>query len=298
MSSQDGGTVPPDAHSAGPPVCYRHPGRETYVQCSRCVRPICPDCMVSASVGFQCPECVREGAKTIRLPKTTLGGKVHTDSGLATQILIGINVVIFLLVQVEPNQFLDRYVLRAFTGGQGGAGVAEGGWYRLLSATFLHQQALHILLNMIMLYMFGRPLEAYLGRARFVTLYVISGLGGSAASYMFNSPEVGSLGASGAVIGLVGALLVVERRMRSNTPGVLIYLAILLLPGLLIDGIDWRAHAGGLVVGGVLGAAASYAPAKQRTAVQVGTSVAVLVLLVAVVAYRTQSLRDQFNGFF
>ncbi len=75
--------------------------------------------MISASVGFQCPECVREGAKTIRQPKTTLGGKIHDDSGLVTQILIGINVVIFLLVQVEPNEFLDRFVLRAFTGRAG-----------------------------------------------------------------------------------------------------------------------------------------------------------------------------------
>jgi membrane associated rhomboid family serine protease len=296
VASEDGGAGPPGAESApGPPVCFRHTDRETYVTCSRCERPICPDCMISASVGFQCPECVREGNKTIRPPRTALGGRVHADNGLVTQALIAINVVIFLLVQADPQGFLDRLVLRAYTGDPSSPGVAEGGWYRLFTAAFLHQQTLHILFNMIMLYMFGRPLEAYLGRARFLGLYFIAALGGSTASYLFNSPAVGSLGASGAVVGLVGALLVVERRMRSNTPGVLIYLAILLLPGLLVPGIDWRAHVGGLITGGLLGAVAVYAPAKHRNAVQFGTAIVVVIVLVALVAVRTHNLDAQFG---
>lgn len=254
--------------------------------------------MISASVGFQCPECVREGNKTIRQPRTVLGGRVHTDNGLITQALIAINVVVFLLVQADPDGILNRFVLRAYTGDENAPGVAEGGWYRLFSAPFLHQQTLHILFNMIMLYMFGRPLEAYLGRLRFAGLYLIAALGGSTASYMFNSPAVGSLGASGAVIGLVGALLVVERRMRSNTPGVLIYLAILLLPGVLVDGIDWRAHVGGLITGGVLGAVAAYAPVKNRTVVHAGAAVAVVVVLVTLVALRTHNLNEQLAGLF
>jgi membrane associated rhomboid family serine protease len=109
---------------------------------------------------------------------------------------------------------------------------------------------------------------------------------------------VGSLGASGAVIGLVGALLIVERRMRSNTPGVVIYLAILLLPGLLIQGIDWRAHVGGLITGAVLGAAAAYAPPKQRNAVHLGAGVLAVVVLVGLVAARTHHLNGQFGQFF
>jgi membrane associated rhomboid family serine protease len=296
VASEDGGAGPPSAEAAaGPPVCYRHTDRETYVTCSRCERPICPDCMISASVGFQCPECVREGNKTIRQPRTVLGGRLHRDNGLVTQALIAVNVVIFLLVQTDPEAFLNRFVLRAYTGDPSSPGIAEGGWYRLFTAAFLHQQTLHILFNMIMLYMFGRPLEAYLGRARFLGLYLIAALGGSTASYLFNSPAVGSLGASGAVIGLVGALLVVERRMRSNTPGVLIYLTILLLPGLLVHGIDWRAHVGGLITGGLLGAVAAYAPAKHRNAVQFGAAIATVIVLVVLVVMRTHHLDGQFG---
>lgn len=297
MASQDGGIGPPGAESA-PPVCFRHTDRETYVKCNRCERPICPDCMISASVGFQCPECVREGAKTIREPRTVLGGKLGGEQGVVTNVLIGINVVIFLLVQVDPDSLLNRFVLRAYTGDESSPGVAEGGWYRLFSAAFLHQQSLHILFNMIMLYLFGRPLEAYLGRLRFVGLYFIAALGGSAASYMFNSPAVGSLGASGAVIGLVGALLVVEKGMRNNSAGVLIYLAILLLPGLLIDGIDWRAHLGGLITGGVLGAAAAYAPRKKRNVVHLAAALGAVIVLVGLVYLRSQNLNDQFGQAF
>jgi membrane associated rhomboid family serine protease len=269
--SQDGGAGPPGAApDLTPPQCYRHSGRETYVRCARCNRPICPDCMISASVGFQCPECVQEGNKGVREAKTTFGGRITKgDPGLVTMVLIGINVFAWISVQ--------------------------GGYYRLITAAFMHRETLHIFFNMIMLWMFGRPLEAMLGRARFLTLYLICALGGSAASYLFNQPQVGSLGASGAVIGIVGALLVLERRLRHDTGAVAIYLAILLLPGLLLPGIDWRAHVGGLLTGAVLGAAAAYAPPARRNAIQLGTAVAVVVVLVGLVAYRTNELNASFG---
>jgi membrane associated rhomboid family serine protease len=293
--SQDGGAGPPGAApDLTPPQCYRHSGRETYVRCARCNRPICPDCMISASVGFQCPECVQEGNKGVREAKTTFGGRITKgDPGLVTMVLIGINVFAWISVQSSPD-ILERLVLRAYNFGDG-PGVAEGGYYRLITAAFMHRETLHIFFNMIMLWMFGRPLEAMLGRARFLTLYLICALGGSAASYLFNQPQVGSLGASGAVIGIVGALLVLERRLRHDTGAVAIYLAILLLPGLLLPGIDWRAHVGGLLTGAVLGAAAAYAPPARRNAIQLGTAVAVVVVLVGLVAYRTNELNASFG---
>ena len=297
MVSQDGGLGPPDAAAGGsPPQCYRHAGRETYVACGRCARPICPDCMISASVGFQCPECVKEGNKTVREARTTFGGRVRGgDPGIVTMLLIGINVVGYVAVQSDPS-LLERLVLRAYNFGDG-RGVAEGGYYRLITAAFMHQQTLHIFFNTVMLWMFGRPLEAMLGRARFTALYLICALGGSTASYLFNAPQVGSLGASGAVVGMVGALLVLERRLRHNTAGVAIYLAILLLPGILLPGIDWRAHVGGLITGGVLGGVAAYAPRAKRDLFLGVTALVTVAVLVALVAYRTQDLNNSFGSF-
>ena len=293
--SQEGGAGPPGAApDVPPPQCYRHAGRETYVKCARCDRPICPDCMISASVGFQCPECVQAGNKDVREARTTFGGRISKgDPGLVTMVLIGINVLLWIAVQSNPA-ILERLVLRAYNFGDG-PGVAEGGYYRLITAAFMHRETLHIFFNMIMLWMFGRPLETMLGRARFLGLYLICGLGGSTASYLFNQPQVGSLGASGAVIGMVGALLVLERRLRHDTGAVAIYLAILLLPGLLLPGIDWRAHVGGLVTGGLLGAAAAYAPRARRNAIQAGAAVTAVIVLVALVAYRTNDLNASFG---
>jgi membrane associated rhomboid family serine protease len=297
VASQDGGPGVPDGGvPAAPPTCYRHAGRETYVACSRCARPICPDCMISASVGFQCPECVSAGNKDVREARTTFGGRLTGNVGAVTTTLIVLNVLVYIAVQAEPGALLERFVLRAYNFGDG-PGVAQGGYYRLFSAAFLHQQTLHIFFNMIMLWMFGRPLEEMLGRARFLAVYLICALGGSTASYMFNDPNVGSLGASGAVIGMVGALLVLERRLRHNTAGVAIYLAILLLPGLLLPGIDWRAHVGGLITGAVLGAAFAYAPRARRNLYQAGTAIALVVILAAAVAYRTNDLNGQFGSF-
>jgi membrane associated rhomboid family serine protease len=279
-----------DAVGGGPPVCYRHPDRESYVRCGRCGRYICPDDMVSAAVGFQCHECVRAGSKGVRAPRTVTGGIARTDTGLITKVIIGINVFVFLAVQ-GSDRLLERLLLTAYS--SDGHGVAQGGWYRLISATFLHQQTFHILLNMIVLWMFGRPLEAQLGRIRYVATYLICGLGGSCASYLFNPPGTASLGASGAVFGLIGVLLVVERRFGSQTPSALVYLAILLLPGIVISNVDWRAHVGGLVVGCALGAIYAYAPRANRNYWHAGLCLALTVALLVSVGVRTHRIQEQ-----
>jgi len=279
-----------DGAGGGPPVCYRHPDRESYVRCGRCGRYICPDDMVSAAVGFQCHECVRAGNKGVRTPRTVTGGVRRADTGVITVAIIAINVFIFLAVQ-GSDRLLERLLLTAYSGD--GHGVAQGGWYRLISATFLHQQTFHITLNMIVLWMFGRPLEAQLGRLRYIATYLICGLGGSCASYLFNPPGTASLGASGAVFGLIGVLLVVERRFGSNTPGILIYLAILLLPGIVISNVDWRAHVGGLVVGFALGAIFAYAPRSNRNLWHAGLCLALTAALLVAVGIRTHRIKEQ-----
>jgi membrane associated rhomboid family serine protease len=248
--------------------------------------------MISAAVGFQCPECVQAGNKGVRAPRTVTGGKVSANPGLITMILLGINVAIFLVVQ-GSDEVLGKLLLAPFTLEDNG--VAQGGYYRLITAAFLHQEVFHIALNMLFLYLFGRPLEVALGRARFLVTYLICGLGGSTASYLFNSPQTASLGASGAVFGVIGVLLVVERRFGSDTAGVMVSLAILILPGMLIPNVDWRGHIGGLLTGLFLGAVYVYAPRKNRLIWHVSGALVATLALAALCAVRTEKLRDDFG---
>jgi membrane associated rhomboid family serine protease len=149
---------------------------------------------------------------------------------------------------------------------------------------------LHLLLNMYALWLFGPQLEATLGRVRFTALYVLSALGGSALSYAFSAPNQPSLGASGAVFGLLGAYLVVGRRLGRDTTPVMVLLVINLGYGFLVPRIDWRAHLGGLLVGALVALALAYAPRDRRTLVQVAGLVATFLAVAAVVAWRTAEL--------
>src|ERR1044072_1527876 len=207
---------PQDAHSL--PGCYRHPDRETGVRCTRCERPICPECMVSASVGFHCPACVRDGsgtghAPTASQPRTLAGGTATADPRPLTKILLGIN-----------------------------------------AAMFLHSGYVHILFNMLSLWWIGGPLEAALGRARYLTLYLVSGLAGSALTYLIADANQPSLGASGAIFGLFGATAVLMRRLKYDMRPVIALLVInLIFTFSPAFNIAWQAHIGGLVAGVVMG---------------------------------------------
>ncbi|MFF4350427.1 rhomboid family intramembrane serine protease [Streptomyces sp. NPDC001530] len=286
---------PQDAQS--PPTCYRHPDRETGIRCTRCERPICPECMVNASVGFQCPECVRRGSGTghppaATQPRTLAGGTVTSDPRLVTKILIGINLAIFLVQTAVGDSFTDRFDLfgQAQLSGEL-QGVAEGQWYRMLTSMFLHGSYVHILFNMLSLWWIGGPLEAALGRARYLTLYFVSGLAGSALSYLLAAPNQPSLGASGAIFGLFGATAVLMRRLNYDMRPVLVLLAINLVftfsPGF---NIAWQAHIGGLVAGVVVGYAMVHAPRERRPLVQYGVSALVLAAVVVATLVRTTQL--------
>jgi membrane associated rhomboid family serine protease len=285
---------PGDTDPAGSaPTCYRHPDRETHIRCSRCDRPICPDCMVSASVGFQCPECVREGNQGRREWRTQFGGRVHQDQGRVSLAIIVLCVVAFVLqqVSVDVERSLWLVGLQQDPGvGAGIEGVATGQWWRLLTTALLHGSIFHLLFNMYALWLLGPSLEAAFGRVRFLTLYVLSALGGSAASYAFNDGVTPSVGASGAIFGLFAGYLVVSRKLRMDASALWGLLAINLVLGFVIDGIDWRAHLGGLAAGAAVAAAFAYAPRARRTPVHVAAGVAVAVVCVVLVGWQTADL--------
>lgn len=277
------------------PTCYRHPKREAHIRCVRCDRPICPDCMIPASVGFQCPECVRGGNKTQRVARTALGGRISPNQSAVTLTLIAINVVMFL-IQQSSGTFTDRFAL--VPGGDStfhGApvrfiGVATGEYYRLVTAMFLHAGVAHILFNMWALYIVGAQLEAMLGRVRFAVLYFLSGLGGSVLVYLMTSPRSETLGASGAIFGLFGALFVLGRRLRFDIRPIGFLIGVNLLLTFTIANISWQGHVGGLVAGAALAGAWAYPPRKYRLAAQVSSSVAMAALIVLIVVLRTHSL--------
>ncbi|MBK3567929.1 MULTISPECIES: rhomboid family intramembrane serine protease [unclassified Streptomyces] len=287
---------PPDAQSL--PGCYRHPDRETGIRCTRCERPICPECMVSASVGFQCPECVRGGsgtghAPTAAQPRTIAGGTVAADPRLATKILIGLCVAFYLLQQVVGDSFTERLELlgQAYVPQFGSVeGIAEGQPYRLLTAMFLHGSVIHILFNMMSLWWIGGPLEAALGRARYLALYFVSGLAGSALTYLIAAPNQPSLGASGAIFGLFGATAVLMRRLRYDMRPVIALLVINLIFTFGWANIAWQAHIGGLVAGVITGYAMVHAPRERRALIQYGTCAVVLVIVVVLTLIRTAQL--------
>ena len=272
---------------AGPGTCYRHPDRETYIRCTRCERPICTECMRSAPVGFQCPECVGEAARTVRQPVTVSGGALVTTP-YVTYSVIGINVAVFgVQWLVGIGELANEFGMWPF-------GIALfGEWYRLLTAAFLHGSILHIAFNMYVLFALGPTLERVLGHVRFSVLYVVAALGGSVASYTFSDPRTVSVGASGAIFGLMGALVVAGRRLRWDITQVLVLLGVNVVIGFLSPDVDWRAHFGGLVIGALVAAVFVWTPPPFQTARvwwQALGVLAILGCLVVVTMWRTGEL--------
>ncbi|WP_217170449.1 rhomboid family intramembrane serine protease [Streptomyces sp. AC512_CC834] len=285
-------------------TCYRHPAVECHVRCTRCERYICPDCMREAPVGHQCPECVKEGARSVRQARTIVGGRVSTTP-VVTYVLIGLNVLAYLAEVVRP-EIVDRFSMvgarlvgpdgghyvyeGAYFGGFHAEGVVAGEWERMITGAFLHLEPtegtfgiLHIVMNMVALWQLGRVVEPMLGRVRHAVLYLLSALGGSVLELLLADPAQPSVGASGAIFGLGAAYYVLARRIGADMASVNRFMAFLLLWLLLSAGLtSWQGHLGGLLTGGAL--ALAYAPRDgRRVAVQVAACVG-LVLLLAVTA--------------
>jgi membrane associated rhomboid family serine protease len=246
--------------------------------------------MVSASVGFQCPECVAEGRAGTPEVRTRLGAPTISRP-YVTLALIAANVVLFglqTISQTDPTTGLDR-ITTDF--GQWPIGVALGDqYYRLFTSMFLHASLWHIGFNMLVLWMLGPQLEQVLGHVRFTVLYVVAGIGGSVASFWFSSPEIVGIGASGAIFGLMGAYVVVGRALRADISQVIGLIALNVVIGFVAGGVDWRAHLGGLATGALVGAIFAFAPARNRVLVQVAGVALVVVALSALVVARDAAL--------
>ena len=283
----------PDA-VAQVPVCPRHPDRESYVRCQRCMRPTCPECQRPAAVGIQCVDCVAEGAKTVRQARTVFGGSVTDGRPVATMTIIAICLVVFVAQMAVPG--LQEKI--AFV-----PALAASEPWRFITSAFAHGGITHIAFNMYALWVMGSYLEPMLGRARFVAIYLLSAIGGSVMYLLLSTPtsiedalagnygmwRTGAVGASGAVFGLFGAFLVLQRRLGRSAAGMYVIIGINAVIGFVIPGIAWQAHLGGLLTGAAVAAAIAYSgrdrapmapPSSQRVHwFSMGGILLVLVLL-------------------
>lgn len=225
--------------------CVNHPARTTRVSCNRCLSPICPECMNVASVGFQCPLCAANSQVVIRPSRT--GGFLQRHAATWTKRLVFFIGGVYVLQLLSQTLIARNWAV--FTLGLHPPAVTSGEWWRLVTATFLHGSLLHLGFNLLALWLLGTQIEKFLGSKNFLILYFASAIGGSLASYYFSPPATFSIGASGAVFGLMGAFVVIGKKMQADVSQVLVFLAINIVLGFTISGIDWRAHLGGLITG-------------------------------------------------
>jgi membrane associated rhomboid family serine protease len=280
-----------DVPSADPPTCYRHPGRKTYVSCVRCGRHACPDCLRSAAVGQQCVECIRGANQGARRATGTFGGRPAAGA-VVTWALVAVNVLLYLIVLADQNVAYDLAMI-----GRGVLptnvhqlqGVAEGQWYRLITGAFVAPPGglgpLDIVFNLWALIVVGPALERLLGHLRYLAIYLVSAVAGSAA-VMLLIPYQLVLGASGAIFGLFAAWFVASRRLQLDTRWIVSLVVLNLLILFFVPNIAWQAHLGGLIAGGALMAAYAYAPRTNRALIQAGATAALVAILVLIVVTR------------
>jgi membrane associated rhomboid family serine protease len=240
--------------------------------------------MITASVGFQCPECVRGPSGHAPRQRTVAGGVVARDPFLVTKILIGLNVAVFALELARGSGLVRDLWLYAACDPAGSPfghcyGVADGEWYRVVTSAFVHDRGSygHIIFNMLSLWWIGAPLERLLGRSRYLALYTASLLAGS-ASVLLIAPDTPTIGASGAIYGLFGATAVFVRRLNYDMRPILILLALNIVFTFTWPNVSWQGHLGGLIGGTAVAIAMAYAPRERRDRVQWGTAAGVMVL--------------------
>jgi membrane associated rhomboid family serine protease len=284
------------------PVCYRHPDRETWIRCQRCDRPICPDCMTSASVGFQCPSCLKEGSRSTRSGRLPYGGSHSVNPALTSIGLVGLNIAVWLSITASggaTSTLVDKLALLPQTtlyGNRDGTtslveGVSGGAYWQLATSAFSHVEVWHIGFNMLALYFLGPQLELILGRARFLAVYLLSGLAASTAVMWLSNEHGQTLGASGAIFGLMGALLVVGLKVRANVQQLLFWIGLNVVFTVTASSfISWQGHLGGLVGGALLAALVVYAPRQRRAAFQWSALAVFALVCVVLVGVRVAAL--------
>lgn len=289
--------TPPEAL----PGCWWHPSRQTGLSCTRCGRPACPDCLREAAVGAQCVDCVQVGRRqdvgqrrqyrAAGYGARTIAGARLSNRLVVTPVLIALNVLVYAITAVEAkspwnNQAADLFnswVLWPL-------GVAGGEWWRLFTAGFLHYGPIHLAVNMFSLWIIGREMEVLLGKARFVVLYVVSLLGGSLLVYLFGNVNGPTAGASGAIYGLLGGILIAVLRLKLNPAPAIGTIVLNLILTVSLPNISLFGHLGGLIVGALVTAALVYAPAKNRVAWQAGAVAVLVVALLGLYFYRDAQL--------
>lgn len=281
MSSADFGSNPDN-------FCYRHPERQSFVLCQRCLRTICPECQTQMPVGVICPDCLREQQASVapvtRMPRRSPGRSavraLATDSRpLMTYGLVALTSLVYLITLIPGFGATVEWWL-AFNSGFLFPDVAFQPW-RLLTVTLVHASIWHVALNMLALWALGRSLEPLLGRLRFLPLYLLSALGGSVLVALL-APGTWVVGASGAVWGLLGAMFVIGRHLGANVTAIAVLLGLNLvitfLPG---SGISWQAHIGGGLVGALVGFIFARTRAQRQQRTQLWLLIAVAAALCA-----------------
>jgi len=221
--------------------CKNHPEKETYVCCTRCENYICTDCMRSASIGYQCPSCASDSTPVIK----GINRNRFIPSQKNTQVTKFLSIsllVVYVFQFLLGDVLIANFALFA-------PSVTNGEWWLLITAGFLHGSIIHLLFNVYILWVIGSQLESIVGKTKFIIIYFGSLLGGSLASYLFSPFGSYSIGASGAIFGLMGAMLVVGRKRNLDISQITTLVVINVVIGFVLSGIDWRAHLGGLAAG-------------------------------------------------
>ncbi|EOD65348.1 rhomboid family intramembrane serine protease [Amycolatopsis vancoresmycina] len=299
----------PAAEQAALPGCWWHPNRPTGLSCSRCGRPACPDCLREAPVGFQCTDCVHAGGQEQRrqhrgyqeagLGQRTVFGARLSQSVLVTQVILAVNVLVYLFTVFQAQSLNDNDASNAFQRGSlyVTATLGHGEWWRIVTSGFLHYGPIHIAVNMFSLWMMGRALEQVCGRGRYLALYFISMLGASAAVLLFDQSGPPTVGASGALFGLMGAYAVLVLKLRLNPTGLIITLALNAFITFGISGISIWAHVGGLVTGALVTVALLYAPQVNQARWQAIGLTIIALAIVGLVAYAASQFGTASCGF-
>lgn len=287
-------------------TCWWHPNRQTGLRCVRCDRPACPDCLREASVGYQCVDCVNAARKQAKAKAAeyrksgfgyrTVAGARASSRTIVTPVLIAINVVVFIVTAAQAQSLMTNQVSPLFTDGTlfTPAIAVNDEWWRLVTSGFLHFGPFHLAVNMLALWLLGRDLELLLGRVRYVAVYVLSLLGGSVAVFAFESLLKSTAGASGAVYGVLGGVLIAVLRLKLNATPVIGIIAINLFISVQIEAISLLGHLGGLVIGALATAAMVYAPEKRRVTMQTTVLVLLLVALIGIVLTRDAQLTPEY----
>jgi len=305
-------TLPP------PPTterCYRHPDVETGVHCTRCGRPICPECMIAAPVGHQCPECVEEARREFRKGPGKQIAVARVRTGLSVTLILLAAMGAMFVVEVIAGgagslmdgpsglKLIDLGASIGVTQTPGGdlVGIATGQYWRLFSAMFLHAGLIHIAFNAYALWIFGSMVEQELGHLRLALIFFTTGIFASAASYAFGPYYAVGVGASGAIFGVFGAFVAYNYRRRhlaiaaARLRSALVLVLVNMVIAFSIPAIDWRAHVGGFVAGLVAGfVAEGVGTPTQRRVILILGSAGILVAAWALVVWRTAQLHAQF----